>query len=218
MAIELTSVETRVLGCLLEKERLTPENYPLSLHALTAACNQSTSRDPVVNWDEKTVDQALFSLRQKKLAALVMVAGARVQKFRHNFLDHYQLNPAELAVLCVLLLRGAQTPGELRSRSDRMHTFATGPDVESCLAGMAQDANPLVRMLPPRPGQKEKRYVQLLSGEPDLSEVSAPDPAALGDITPARSRLETLEADVAALKAEIAALREELAGFKKQFE
>ncbi|MHB1307739.1 MAG: YceH family protein [Limisphaerales bacterium] len=218
MALELTPVETRILGCLIEKERLTPENYPLSLHALTAACNQSTSRDPVVSWDEKTVEEAIFSLRQKKLATLIMVAGARVQKFRHHFLDHYQLSPGEMALLCTLLLRGPQTPGELRGRSERMHAFATVADVEARLAELAEDENPLVRVLPPRPGQKEKRYVQLLSGEPDLTEPPVTDSASFGAGVPIKSRVEALETEVAALKAEIAAVREEFASFRKQFE
>ena len=119
----LTSLETRVLGCLLEKEHLTPENYPLSLHSLTAACNQSTNRDPVVSYEEKAVEAGLNSLREKKLASVIFGAGSRVQKYRHKLLEHYTLSPAEVALLCVLLLRGPQTPGELRSRAERMHSF-----------------------------------------------------------------------------------------------
>src|SRR5437764_948872 len=117
MAIQLSSVETRTLGCLLEKERITPENYPLSLHSLTVACNQSTNREPVVGYDEKTVERALDSLREKKLATVIWGAGARVQKYRHNLLDVYTLDKREAALLCVLMLRGAQTPGELRART-----------------------------------------------------------------------------------------------------
>src|SRR5678815_4307059 len=133
MAIELTAVETRVLGCLLEKERITPENYPLSLHSLAAACNQSTNREPVVSYDEKTVEAALDGLRGKKLATMIWAAGARVQKFRHNFLDFYSLNPGDIALLCVLLLRGAQTPGELRARAERLHRFENVEEVELSL-------------------------------------------------------------------------------------
>src|SRR6476659_3557443 len=114
MAIELTPVETRVFGCLLEKERVTPENYPISLHSLTAACNQATNREPVVAYDEKTVEAALDGLRGKKLATVIWAAGARVQKYRHNLPDEYTLDPREIALLCVLMLRGAQTPAELR--------------------------------------------------------------------------------------------------------
>ena len=111
----LSAVETRILGCLLEKERTTPENYPLSLNSLTLACNQSTNRDPVVAYDEKTVENGVNAMREKKLATVVFAAGSRVQKYRHNLLDHYTLERKDLAILCVLLLRGPQTPGELRS-------------------------------------------------------------------------------------------------------
>ena len=209
MALTLSPVETRVLGCLLEKERVTPENYPMSLHSLTAACNQATNREPVTAYDEKTVEAALDGLRGKKLATVIWAAGARVQKYRHNFLDEYTLDPREVAVLCVLMLRGAQTPGELRQRTERLHSFADAREIEECLHGLAQGAAPLVRILAPRPGQKEKRCVQLLSGEPDLSD---PPPAAPHESgAPEPSRLEALEAQIAALRAEFEA-------FRKQFE
>ena len=116
MALTLSPVETRVLGCLLEKERVTPENYPMSLHALAAASNQATNREPVTAYDERTVENALDGLRGKKLATVIWAAGARVQKYRHNLLDEYTLDPREVAELCVLMLRGAQTPGELRTQ------------------------------------------------------------------------------------------------------
>ena len=209
MALTLSPVETRVLGCLLEKERVTPENYPMSLHGLTAACNQATNREPVTAYDEKTVESALDGLRGKKLATVIWAAGARVQKYRHNLLDEYTLDPREVALLCVLMLRGAQTPGELRQRTERLHSFADPREIEECLHGLAQGDAPLVRILAPRPGQKEKRCVQLLSGEPDLSE---PPPAAPHESrAPEPSRIETLEAQVAAL-------REEFEAFRKQFE
>ena len=217
MSFDLNPVEARVLGCLIEKERLTPENYPLSLHGLTAACNQSTSRDPVVHWNEKTIEEALWNLRQKKLATLVMVAGARVQKFRHHLLDHYQLDRGEVALLCVLLLRGPQTPGELRARTDRLHPFGSVYEVESCLTRLIQDVNPLVALLPPRPGQKEKRYVQLLSGPPEATE-TAPIENVIPAPAPTPSRLDLLEAEVATLKDELNALREAFTSFRQQFE
>ena len=222
MAFQLSPVEVRILGCLLEKERLTPENYPLSLHSLTAACNQSTSREPVVNYDERTVEEALFSLRQKKLATLIMCAGARVQKFRHHLLDHFELNPGEVGLLCVLLLRGPQTPGELRSRTERFHAFAGVPQLEECLQGLAAGTEPLVRMMAPRPGQKERRFVQLLAGEPVETVEAVPgpvggsDPVALAGPTP--SRVDSLEAELKRLQGELAALREEFTAFKRQFE
>src|SRR6266478_3187191 len=163
---ELSPVETRILGCLLEKERVTPENYPISLHSLTAACNQSTNRDPVTSFDERTVETGVTNLRQEKLATMIHSAGARVQKYRHNLPDHYDLQPKEIALLCVLMLRGPQTPGELRGRTERMFSFGSLEAVEASLNELARGDDPLVRMLPPQPGQKERRYVQLLSGEP----------------------------------------------------
>jgi uncharacterized protein len=220
MPLQLSPVETRVLGCLIEKERLTPENYPLSLNSLMLACNQSTSRDPVVAYDEKTVEHALQDLRSKQLATMIWGAGSRVQKFRHNLLDHYTLDRAEVALLCVLLLRGPQTPGELRSRVDRMSSFGKAEDLEACLHKLTDGAAPLVRMLPARPGQKEKRYVQLLSGEPQISEAAATEPAnpSPTPVPAGPSRIDTLEAEVQTLKADVAALREEMAKFRQQFE
>ena len=216
MALTLSPVETRILGCLIEKERTTPDVYPLSLLAVTTACNQSTNRDPVVHYTEQEVNLGLDDLRGKQLATKVWGAGARVEKFRHNLLDVFELNPGEVALLCVLLLRGPQTPGELRIRSERLHPFESIADLEKALEALAAGDAPLVRMLEPRPGQKERRFVQLLSGEP-VPEVpsfaAAPSVAA-----PVPGRLEALEAEVAGLKTSLAELREELARFRKQFE
>jgi uncharacterized protein len=218
----LDPVETRILGCLLEKERITPENYPLSLNSLIAACNQSTNRDPITAYDAKTVEAGLDGLRQKKLAVMIMSAGSRVAKYRHELLSHYDLNPREVALLCVLLLRGPQTLGELRNRTERVQFFDNLEQVESFLAELTRGESPLVRVLPARPGQKENRYVQLLSGEPVMPE-NLPAEAALS--TPAKipalreqSRFEALEKDIAALRAELSQLREELLSFRKQFE
>lgn len=218
MAFSLSPVENRVLGCLLEKERITPENYPLSLHSLTAACNQTTNRDPVTGYDVKTVEQALDALRAKKLATMVRLAGSRVEKYRHNLLDFYALERGEVALLCVLMLRGRQTPGELRARTDRMHAFPGTAEVEAALQKLMEGSEPLARILPQSPGQKEQRYVQLLSGEP--AEESAPPAAetAVPFIAPENSRIDALEAEVSALKSEMTSLREEFATFRKQFE
>lgn len=222
MPLELSALETRVLGCLLEKERVTPENYPLSLHALTAACNQSTNRDPVTGYDEKVVESGVNSLREKKLATVIFGAGSRVQKYRHRLLDHYKLEPPDAALICVLLLRGAQTPGELRARADRMHSFDSLEAVQSCLDTLATDATPLVRLLDPRPGQKERRYIQLLSAESaradsaaELVTHSAPQEPAP---SPADTRLAALEQELGSVKAEVSRLREEFSEFRKQFE
>ena len=219
MAFSLSPLETRVLGCLLEKERITPENYPISLHSLTAACNQTTNREPVTGYEEKTVEQALDSLRGLKLATMVRLAGSRVEKYRHNLLDFYTLDRGEVALMCVLMLRGRQTPGELRSRTERMHAFASVQEVETSLQRLMEGSEPLVRILPQSPGQKERRYVQLLSGEP-VAEESAPVTAELSaaPVPREKSRVDVLESEVSALKSELAAIREEFATFRKQFE
>ncbi len=216
MPLELSPIETRLLGALLEKERTTPEYYPLSLNGLIVACNQTTNRDPIVSYDERTVEQGLDRLREKKLAMLVHTAGARVPKYRHTLLDTYNLDAREIALLCVLMLRGPQTPGELRSRSERMCGPMTLPEIDKCLEGLTSGGDPLVRVIAARPGQKEKRYVQLLSGEPELdSSPIAPTPGA-GAVSE-RSRIDALEAELSTLKSEFRALREELADFKKLF-
>lgn len=223
LSYNLSAVETRVLGCLIEKERTTPENYPLSLNALTMACNQSTNREPVVSYDEKTVENGVNSLREKKLATVVFGAGSRVQKYRHNLLDHFTLDRRDAAVLCVLLLRGPQTPGELRSRTERMYGFPSIEEVESTLEGLGKDSSPMVQMLPPRPGQKERRYVQLFSDETVLAESTAETPWTAGPSdAPARprmdTRIETLEKEVSDLKSELQKMREEFTTFRAQFE
>ncbi|MCB1127651.1 MAG: YceH family protein, partial [Verrucomicrobiae bacterium] len=144
MAFTLSAVETRILGCLLEKERLTPENYPLSLHALALACNQTSSRDPITRYDEKSLEDELFELRQKKLVSQVMTTGARVPKYRHLLGEHLELSEAEVALLCVLMLRGPQTTGELRTRTERQHHFDSAAEVEDCLKALAEGDDPLV--------------------------------------------------------------------------
>lgn len=218
----LTPVETRVLGSLMEKERLTPDNYPLSLHALVAACNQTTNRDPVLTLGEREINESLDSLRQKKLATVVFAAGARVQKYRHNLFDHYNLDDRETALLCTLLLRGPQTTGELRARTERMAAFAGLPEVESSLDNLAKGEEPLVRLLPARPGQKERRYVQLLSGEPvidESNEAAAPRTRAMATAEPAAaSRLTALENEVRDLRSQLEALHAEFERFKGQFD
>jgi uncharacterized protein YceH (UPF0502 family) len=214
-AFQLSPIETRVLGCLIEKERLTPENYPLSLHSLTAACNQATNREPVSGYDEAAVEEGVNALREKKLATVIFGAGSRVQKYRHKLLEHYTLDPREVALICVLLLRGPQTPGELRIRTERMFAFRTLEDVQARLDELARGDVPLVQMQPARPGQKERRYLQLLSAEQPMGEVEefpAPPRAA------SPSRIEELSAEVTALRSDLAALRDEFASFKKQFE
>ncbi len=217
MPYELSAVETRILGCLLEKERHTPENYPLSLHSLTAACNQSTNRDPLVSFDEKTVEQGLNTLREKKLATVIFGAGSRVQKYRHKISEHYTLDLGEISLLTVLLLRGPQTPGELRARTERINSFGSAEAVEACLDGLGKGDSPLVTLLPPRAGQKERRYVQMLSAEATRRDTFAPAGDAGMKETPP-SRLQMLEHELTNLREEVRGLREEFAAFRKQFE
>lgn len=225
----LTPAEIRVLGCLVEKEMTTPDYYPLSVNALTAACNQSSNRDPIVSYDEAVVVRALESLRDKKLAFLSGGGQIRVPRFGHNLADS-ELGRPEIAVLCVLLLRGPQTVGEVRGRTARMHAFDTLEDAEAVLAALAaRPTGPLVVKLPRQPGMKEQRYAHLLGGAPAAAEgpagapaadpEPAPRPAAAAPAAAAeQERLARLEGEIASLRAEMADLRREFAGFRKQFE
>ncbi len=211
--MELTPVETRVLGCLLEKERTTPDAYPLTLNSLLLACNQSTNREPILQLNEREIEEALDGLRQKKLATVIFGGGSRVQKYRHILPDTYNFSPQEYALLCVLLLRGPQTLGELRGRTERLAPFPMLADVENTLATLAEGTEPLVRLLPQRPGQKERRYVQLLSGEPaepTPEELAAPVARERPGATDHTPRLEALEQEVAELRGQVGALRESL--------
>lgn len=217
----LSFAETRVLGCLIEKELTVPDYYPLTLNSLVTACNQTTNREPIVAYDERTVQGTLDSLRDKKLATVIFGAGSRVQKYRHNFLDQYELSRRELALIAVLLLRGPQTPGELRQRAERMAGGLPGlAEVEACLDELARGDAPLVRAIPAGLGRKEKRYVHLLSGEPPDSLFAAPTPEAVYGVPPepTPSQLEELKAEIGALRAEMQELRAAFDGFKKQFE
>ena len=221
-ASPLTAIETRILGCLLEKERVTPENYPLSLNSLVAGCNQTTARDPISSYDSREVERGLDALRTRKMATALTGAGSRVQKYRHNFLDHYELERRELALMTVLLLRGPQTPGELRTRSERLYMFGSLEEVQACLDGLCAGDSPLIRLLPARPGQKERRYAQLLSGEPDWPEASEsgrPTPNTYEELPApeSESRMAAMEEEVGRLKTELQQLREEFAQFRSQF-
>jgi uncharacterized protein YceH (UPF0502 family) len=160
---DLSAEEVRVLGCLVEKEATTPANYPLTLNALRSACNQSTSRDPVVSYDDRTVEAALASLRRRGFTRNVHSTSNRAMKFRHVLPDVLALDPAETAVLCVLMLRGPQTVGELKGRTERQHGFASIEETAAVLDALAGRARPLVRRLPRSPGQKDARWIQLLS-------------------------------------------------------
>jgi uncharacterized protein YceH (UPF0502 family) len=179
--VDPDAVELRVLGCLVEKQRTTPDAYPLSLNALRLACNQTTNRDPVVDYDESTIRQATGRLSQRGWIRLASGRGSRAVKYRHLLDDALGVSEAELSVLAVLLLRGPQTPGELKQRSERLHPFAALADVENVLAALA--ARSLAARLPRRPGQKEDRYAQLLGAEADEGPVEPP-PGHAQTVTP----------------------------------
>ena len=217
----LNAAEVRVLGSLVEKAVTTPDYYPLSLGALTNACNQLTNRDPVVSLDEADVVRALDALRAKNLASLFQGADSRVPKYKHLFTDRFLLTPAEVALLCVLMLRGPQTVGELRTRSERIHPFESLAEVEETLLALsAHTPQPLVTKLPRQPGTKESRYAQLLSGpvEPAASDRALPPEPATLVVRAENERLAKLEEETAALRGELAELREQFAVFRKQFE
>jgi len=170
--MDLTETEIRVLGCLLEKQRTTPDVYPLSLNALRLACNQSTNRDPVVDYDEDVVGDALRRAERRGWVRLASGAGSRAAKFRHRLDERLPMDDGEQATLCLLMLRGAQTPGELKTRSERLHPFADLPSVSATLGRLCERG--LVTALPRQPGQKEERYAHLLAGALD----AAPGPSA----------------------------------------
>jgi uncharacterized protein len=211
MSIHLSPIEARVLGSLIEKETTTPEYYPLSLNALVNACNQKNNREPVLQLAEDEVRPALHRLQDQGLAAAVH--DSRVTKYEHHLQEVFNLTRGETALLCVLLLRGAQTPGELRGRTERMHRFEELADVVSILDKLGQRDPALVTALPRQPGSREIRYAHLLSGQPDLSVLTseAAEGGALIRNSAAADRLEQLESEVASLRQEITELKEQIA-------
>ncbi len=213
MTILLNAIEARVLGALVEKEITTPEYYPLSLNALVNACNQKNNRDPVMHLDEGEVRQALHGLEDQQLASPTRGSDSRVAKYEHHLQEVFNFTRGEAAVLCVLLLRGPQTPGELRGRTERMHRFQELDDVLFALQRLIQREPPLVKALPRQPGTKEIRYAHLLSGEVDgLLEATQPSSMTGADAPPYGSeRLVQLEAEVARLREELAEIKEQIA-------
>jgi uncharacterized protein YceH (UPF0502 family) len=221
--IVLSDVEARILGCLIEKQVTTPEYYPLSLNAVTLACNQKSNREPVVEYDEKKVVRGLDGLREKKLAWMVHGPNSRVPKYEHRMPETLPLPADQLAVLCLLLLRGPQTAGELRNRSGRLHLFGTITEVEVALHQLASRADgALVVTLPLLPRTHEPRYQHLLCGEPTVAVLEA---TAAPSAEPARTEVEAenariarIEAEVAELRAAVADLKTQFAAFREQFE
>ena len=221
----LSPADVRVLGALVEKSIATPDYYPLSLNALTNACNQLTNRDPVMSLEEADVTRAIDRLREQRLATRYHGAESRVERYKHTLTDAILLTPAEVALLCVLMLRGPQTIGELRTRTERLFKFDTLPEVDEALNALATRAPvPLVVKLARQPGTKESRYTHLLSGPADLPAVAgsaAPEtPAPQKEVATlaADTRTAQLETEIAALRREVAELKEQFAQFKRQFE
>jgi uncharacterized protein len=214
----LDPFEVRVLAVLAEKEALTPDNYPLSLNALTNGCNQLSSRDPVMSISEDTVLDVLQRLVQKKLVSEVRQAGARVSKYEHRMRMKWSLEQDKLAVLTLLTLRGMQTAGEIRSRSGRVHDFATVSDVETGLQFLIDKFPPLVARLARAPGTKEVRYAHLLSGEEMLERQEMAASFSAGVEAPRQDRVTLLEAEVTRLRSEVDRLNEQFESFKKQFD
>ncbi len=200
MTIVLTPVEARVLGSLVEKEITTPEYYPLSLNALSNACNQKNNREPVTTLDEDQIRQALHGLEDDGLAGVARGTESRVSKYEHRMQEVFNFTRGEIAVVCVLLLRGPQTPGELRGRTERMHRFEELSDVQATLQRLMQREPPLVKVLPRQPGTKEARYAHLLAG--DVIEA-----APITNLESGASNTAQLEVEVAALRQEVAELR-----------
>jgi uncharacterized protein len=234
MDIQLTEIEARVLGALVEKEITTPEYYPLSLNALVNACNQKSNREPAMNLDDEAVVQAMRRLDDFELAGAANTTDSRVRKYEHRLQEVFNFTRPETAVLCVLLLRGAQTPGELRGRAERMYRFEELNDVQATLQKLMNHEPPLAKVLPRQPGTKESRYMHLLCGDvgrPSVPDARVFDASSEGSTLPRGpyngraqavgndgDRFKRLESEVAKLQNEIAELKQQFAQFKKQFE
>jgi len=204
--------EQRVLGSLMEKSKTTPDYYPMTLNALTLACNQKSSRKPVVNFDEETVVLALDTLKKKGLISTATGGGSRVVKYKHNFAIVFPVVPSEVALICLLLLRGPQTPGELNTNSGRLYEFDSLDEVNETLEKLAQGEHPYVLQLPRKTGQKEARYAHLLGGEPSLEEEDEPAEPARKSVNEMEARLSKVELELAELKEAFDKLMKELMG------
>jgi uncharacterized protein len=211
--VKLTIAEARALGALIEKEATTPDYYPLSLNALINACNQRSNREPVMDLDEDDVRQALHGLEAKQIAGRARSADGRVAKYEHWLGEAFNFSRAETALICVLLLRGPQTPGELRGRTERMHEFAEISDVMAGLQKLLEREPPLVTLLPRQPGSRESRYAHLLSGPVEAAIIAGASSTTVQgeDPSPQRDeRIARLETTVAELQRDVAALREKI--------
>jgi uncharacterized protein len=219
LVTELTDIEVRVLGSLVEKQVTTPEYYPLTLNSLTLACNQKNNRNPVTSYSEEMVAAALESLREKNLTYVFYGSTSRVPKYKHVMTEVLHLNAAELAVLCVLMLRGSQTVGEIRGNGARLHEFASLEEVDATINSLiSREPDRLVIRLPRQPGQKEVRFAHLLSGEPDVEAMAVAESSPVARRKTETERVEKLEQDVLTLTGQIQQLEQQFEEFKKQFE
>lgn len=219
MQVLLNEVEVRVLGSLVEKQVTTPEYYPLTLNALVQACNQKNNRSPVTALDEATVSQALESLRSKNLVYVFYGSTSRVAKYKHMMGEIYELSAPQLAIMCVLMLRGPQTAGELRGRTERLYEFSGLGEVEETLGALeTKEPEALILRLPRQVGQKEARYAHLLAGDAGLEHLTESTEADPAVNQTKRDRVSALEQEVEALRAEINSMRQEFEEFKKQFD
>ncbi|MGH9945786.1 MAG: YceH family protein [Pyrinomonadaceae bacterium] len=218
MSITLSEIEARVLGSLIEKQLTTPEYYPLTLNALTAACNQKSNRDPVMALGETELLAAIDTLRDKNLVYLFYGSGSRTVKYKHMLPGVFELEDPAVAVIALLLLRGPQTVGELRGRSDRLYEFSDLGEVQETLDGLARRDEPLVTKLERQPGQKEARYAHLLSGAVDVEQISYITQPTVSSGSSASERITMLEKNVESLRTEISELRATFNEFRKQFE
>ena len=218
MLTVLNDIEVRVLGSLVEKQVTTPEYYPLTINALTLACNQKNNRNPVTSYSENQVAQAVENLRELNLAYVFYGSTSRVPKYKHVMPEVLHLSQAQLALMCVLLLRGSQTVGELRERASRLYEFSSLEEVEETLNSLiSREPETLVKRLPRQPGQKETRFAHMLAGEPP-AETAAEEPSPRRTISRETDRLSSIQEDVAALKTQMEELRLQFENFKKQFE
>lgn len=215
----LNDVEVRILGCLIEKESTTPEYYPLSLNALKNACNQKSNRYPVVNYDGATVADGIKSLQRDGLVLVASGAGQRVRKYVHKFREKYFVSRKAMAAMCVLMLRGVQTVGEIRTRSERIYSFDSLEEVGEALAELMERDQPLVARLPRQPGQKESRYAHLLTGEPEIPAETSPETGASDKTVQSQHAvIEKLVTQVESLQQELQDLKQAFETFKSQFE
>lgn len=223
MDLHLNPIEARVLGALIEKEVTTPEYYPMSLNALTNACNQKSNREPVMDLSENDVVVAIDTLKDKKLSWQFSSAGGRVPKYEHNLRSLYSFSKAEVAVICTLLLRGPQTVGEIRTRTDRLYSFASLEETENTIRGLVERSDgPFAVELPRQPGRKESRFVHLFCGMPDISSAQESSGGIIRSDTrqspTVNDRLVALEEEVVTLRNELTELRQQFLDFKKQLE